>query len=64
MDKDAYTPKETIQMKINFDNKGCNEDISRIKVRFIWEVSSISASGVEFKDKIVMLKRKVDGIKA
>jgi hypothetical protein len=61
MDKDAYTPNEIVQLKINYDNEACDEGIKHAKVRFIREITSTSAHGIEFVDKTVLIKRKIEG---
>lgn len=62
MDKDGYTPKEIVQLKLNFDNERCDEGVKHATVRFIREVSSSSASGIELKDRTILFKRKVEGV--
>lgn len=62
MDKDGYTPKEVVQLKLNFDNEKCDEAVKHATIRFIREVSSVSASGIELNDKTILFKRKVDGV--
>lgn len=50
LDKDAYTPSETVNLNILLDNSNCDTDIKGAKVRFIREVTSVSNNGVQFKD--------------
>ena len=57
LDKDAYLTSETINLNINLDNRGCDTDVKRAKVRLIREVTSVSASGVEYTDKTILMKR-------
>ncbi|CDW75052.1 UNKNOWN [Stylonychia lemnae] len=64
LDKDAYTTKETINLNLNFDNKECDTDVKSAKVRLIREINSVSAGGVEYSDKTILMKRKCEGVHA
>ena len=57
LDKDAYLTSETINLNLNFDNRGCDTDVKSAKVRLIRELTSVSASGVEYTDKAILMKR-------
>lgn len=64
LDKDAYQPKETINLDINLDNSDCDQEVKRAKVRLIREIVAHSAHGVEFKDQTIIMKRVSDGVAA
>eukprot|EP00347_Sterkiella_histriomuscorum_P016070 403354603 len=62
LDKDAYQPNETINLSINLDNSECDQDVKRAKVRFIREITAVSAHGVEYKDQTILMKRVCEGV--
>lgn len=47
---------------MNFDNEKCDEAVKHATIRFIREVSSVSAGGIQLNDKTILFKRKVDGV--
>lgn len=61
VDKDVFTPKESINVNFILDNSESEQSIKRAKVRLIREISALSSNGIEFKEKTILMKRKCNG---
>ena len=62
IDKDAYMPNETIEVRALIDNQACEQSLKFVKVHLYREVTCESTNGSKFSSKVSLMKRKSGGV--
>lgn len=62
LDRDAYQPSETIQVKVTVDNRDSDQGVKSIKAKLVRQVTAVSANGSRYDEQTVLVKLKQERV--
>eukprot|EP00347_Sterkiella_histriomuscorum_P019381 403341845 len=64
IEKDAYQQSQTIKLRLELDNTQCEQELKKVRVNFMREITATAADRLKFQDKQALLERSVQGVQS